>query len=411
MEAGPASVEAVARRSYGRLIAYLSARSRDVAASEDALADAFRAALEAWPRSGVPRNPEAWLLTTARRRLLDAGKHQRVAQAATATLLATMDAAAGLAQDSEVFPDERLELLFVCAHPAIDPGMHTPLMLQTVLGLDAARIGSAFLVAPKTMGQRLTRAKLKIKAANLRFEAPEADQLAPRIQAVLDAIYAAYCCGWDDAAAADLERPGFAEEALALGRLVPQLAPDQPEALGLLALMLHCEARRPARRHPDGAFAPLSDQDTALWDRGLIAEAEAVLTRAARLGAIGRYQLEAAIQSAHAERCVGGATDWAGVLLLYEGLVALSPSIGAAVGRIAAVARAKDPAAALTELKALPRVEVGAYQPYWALFADLCARTGQVAEAQGAYDRAAGLTSDPALRAFLARRKAELSST
>lgn len=210
------SLEAVVRRSYGRILAYLSARSGDIAGAEDALADALRIALERWPASGAPASPEAWLLTTARRRLLDRAKHARVAEAAAPTLLALTEEAAELARSREAFPDERLKLLFVCAHPAIDPAMHTPLMLQTVLGLDAARIASAFLVSPGAMGQRLSRAKLKIKAARIRFAAPDAAELAPRLAAVLAAIYAAYTCGWNDVLATDTRPAGLTAEAVTL---------------------------------------------------------------------------------------------------------------------------------------------------------------------------------------------------
>src|SRR5229473_2280367 len=332
------AVEQAARDSYGRLLAFLAARSRDVAAAEDALGDAFRAALEAWPRTGVPEKPEAWLLTAARRRLTDGARHARVQADAVPTLLAAAEEAQALASTETLFPDERLALLFICAHPAINEAARTPLMLQTVLGLDAARIASAFLVTPATMSQRLVRVKAKIREASIRFEMPAPGELAARLDAVLEAIYAAYGSGWEDVAGADPRRHGLAEEAIWLGRLLTGLLPDAPEAAGLLALMLHCEARRPARRDAAGGYVPLSEQDVTRWSRPLMEEGERVLARAARAHAPGRFQLEAAIQSAHAQRALAGTTDWEAIVLLYEGLLRCAPTIGARVAYAAALA-------------------------------------------------------------------------
>ncbi|MGK9166991.1 RNA polymerase subunit sigma-70 [Inquilinus limosus] len=400
------AVERVARDSYGRLVIFLAARSRDIAAAEDALADAFRAALETWARDGVPDRPEAWLLTAARRRLIDGARHRRVRADAVPDLRVVADEAQELAE-ADRFPDERLKLLFVCAHPAIDPAIHTPLMLQTVLGLDAARIASAFLVSPAAMGQRLSRAKVKIRDAGIAFEVPEAKELPPRLDAVLQAIYAAYGSGWDDVAGADPRRRGLAAEAIDLGRMLRPLMPAEPEVEGLLALMLHCEARREARRGPAGEYVPLSEQDTARWSQPLIAEAERILAAAAQDRRMGRFQLEAAIQSVHARRARTGRTDWETIALLYEGLVRIAPTIGALVGRAAAVAEARGAAAGWALLQDIPAEAVAAYQPYWALAAHLLRRLGQVAEAAAAYDRAIGLCEDPAMRAFLLRRVAE----
>ncbi len=240
------TAEAVARAAYGRLVAYLAARSRDVAAAEDALAEAFAAALRVWPETGVPERPEAWLFTAARRQLIQAGRRQAVRGAAEPTLALLAEERQDRAPDA--FPDERLKLLFVCAHPAIDPAARAPLMLQTVLGLDAARIASAFLVAPAAMGQRLVRAKTRIREAGIAFAVPEPEELPERLAAVLDAIYAAYGSGWEDAAGTDARRKGLTAEAIWLARLVTALLPGEPEARGLLALMLYCEARAAARR-------------------------------------------------------------------------------------------------------------------------------------------------------------------
>jgi predicted RNA polymerase sigma factor len=394
------AAEAAARASYGRLIAFLAAQSRDVAAAEDALGDALRAALEIWPRDGVPNRPEAWLLTAARRRLIDRQRHERVQDDAR-------DVLAAMITDSDppgVVPDKRLELLFVCAHPAIDAAVRTPLMLQAVLGLDAARIGAAFLVPPGTMGQRLVRAKTKIREAGIAFDMPEKAEMAPRLEAVLEAIYACYGVGWDEATGADDAGRDLVDEAMWLARLVAELLPDEPEVKGLLALMLHCEARRNARRDRDDRYVPLSQQDTSLWSRPMMVEAERWLAEAARCCRLGRFQLEAAIQSAHAERARSGTVDWSAIEHLYAGLTAIAPSVGALLGQAAAVAEARDAADGLALLDRLPSAAVVTHQPYWALRADLLRRLGRREEARGAYERALGLTQDGAVRQFLLAR-------
>jgi predicted RNA polymerase sigma factor len=398
------AVEQVARDSYCRLVAYLAARSRDLAAAEDALADSFLAALQTWPRTGVPDKPEAWLLTTARRRLIDGARRAQVHAKATPTLLAMAEEAQELASSDIAFPDERLKLLFICAHPAIDAAVRTPLMLQTVLGLDAARIASAFVVRPTTMGQRLTRAKAKIRDARIKFELPDAKDLPQRLAAVLEAIYAAYGSGWDDVAGADPRRKGLAEEAIYLGRLLLQLMPDEPEVQGLLALMLHCEARRDARRTETGSYVPLSEQDISLWSRAKIEEAERCLSNAAKVGSIGRFQLEAAIQSVHAQRAWTGRTEWEEIALLYEGLVCIAPTFGALVGRAAAVAEARGADRGLALLEVIPTEAIKNYQPYWALAAHLFKRMQRSVESSAAYSRAIGLCENPAMREFLAKQ-------
>ena len=406
----PQAAELAARTSYGRLVAYLAARSHDVAAAEDALGDAFAAAIASWPRVGVPDKPEAWLLAAARRQLVDAARHASVAATGALTLRTVVEAAHQEASWETVFPDERLKLLFVCAHPAIDEAARTPLMLQTVLGLDAARIASAFLVAPATMGQRLVRVKAKIRDAGIRFEIPEPAELPRRLQAVLDAIYAAYGSGWEDVAGADPRRKGLAEEAIWLGRLLAQLLPGEPEAQGLLALMLHCEARRGARRDAAGGYVPLSSQDVALWLRPMIEEAERILAAASRAQKPGRFQLEAAIQSAHAERAATGVTDWDGIALLYEGLIRLAPAVGARVAYAAALAEASNADRGLAVLDAIPSDGVRTYQPYWALRAHLLKRLGRVSDAKEAYAHAIGVSEDMAVRDFLVGQASALDS-
>jgi len=398
------TIERVARESYGRLVAYLSSHTRDVAGAEDALGNALVAALTGWPRDGVPQNPEAWLLTAARHSLIDVIRHQRVASASEPTLKLLKENSTDAALSTE-FPDERLKLLFVCAHPAIDQAMHTPLMLQTVLGLDAARIAHAFLVSPKTMGQRLVRAKTKIRGGGIPFEVPQERDLPERLDAVLEAIYAAFGIGWDDMFGIDQRGRDLAEEAIWLARVLLQLMPGEAEAQGLLALMLHCEARRPARRGPDGCYVPLSEQNPKHWSLPLIEEAERHLSEAFKRGHSGRFQLEAAIQSVHAERARTGRTDWAAIALFYEQLIRISPALGTRAGYAAAVAEASGPETGLSVLDAIDPDVVSRYQPYWAVRAHLLQRLGKTREASDAYDRAIGLAEDPAVREFLLQKR------
>lgn len=400
--------DAVARRSYGKLVALLAAKTGDIAGAEDALTEAFVSALESWPARGCPANPEAWLLSVARRKVVDFARRQRVREIAVDPLelhAQWLDPAAGDA----AIPDQRLALMFACAHPAIDRGIRAPLILQTVLGQSAAAIASAFLVSPATMGQRLVRAKKKIQGAAIPFRVPDRDELADRLDAVLEAIYAAFAEGWTDAGATDVARRDLAEEALFLGRLVADLLPAEAEALGLLALMLHAEARRRARRDAEGNYVPLAEQDRSLWNWPMIEAAEALLLRACGLGTIGRYQLEAAIQSAHVHRLRTGQADWPAVVQLYDALLALSDSPVVAVNRALVLAEVIGPAGALEVLEAIaidPRLQE--YQPFWAARAALLARTGEGAEAHRSYEIAIGLERDPAVRRFLRLRQSAL---
>jgi RNA polymerase sigma-70 factor (ECF subfamily) len=398
------TIERVARESYGRLLAYLASHTRDVASAEDALSDALVAALTTWPRDGVPQKPEAWLLTTARNTFIDVVRHRQVALASEPTLLFLRGNAKETTMCPE-FPDERLKLLFVCAHPAIDPAMHTPLMLQTVLGLDAARIGQAFLVSPATMGQRLVRAKTKIRDGGIQFEVPQENELPRRLDAVLEAIYAGFGIGWEDMAGVDQRGRDLAEEAIWLGRVLLQLMPAEAEVRGLLALMLHCEARRKARRGRDGQYVPLSEQDPQQWSLPLIEEAERHLAEASRQGRPGRFQLEAAIQSVHSERARSGRTEWAAIELFYEQLIRISPTLGTRTGYAAAVAEANGPEAGLAILDAIDLRAVSGYQPYWAVRAHLLHRLGRLRQARHAFDRAIGLAEDPAVRQFLLQKR------
>jgi predicted RNA polymerase sigma factor len=398
------AVETVARESYGRLVAYLASRTRDPAGAEDALGDALLAALSTWQRDGIPGSPEGWLLTAARNRLTDHSRRRLVRAQSEPTLQIILEASRNW-EDQGVLPDQRLNLMLVCAHPAIDSDMHTPLMLQTVLGLDAAAIGRAFLVASQTMGQRLVRAKTKIRQAGIAFEIPDASLLPARLGAVLNAIYAAFGTGWEDANGADAHRAELTDEALWLARLLAKLLPEEPEVRGLLALMLHCEARRPARRDAGGRYVPLADQDCGLWRESLIAEAEQHLAVAASASRIGRFQLEAAIQSVHAERRRSGVTEWPAIAAFYDRLAILTGAVGAEVGRAAAHAEVEGPAAALRMLDQIDPILSSSYQPYWAVRAHLLDQMGNGARAAEAYNNAIELTADEAVRGFLVQRR------
>ncbi len=290
--------------------------------------------------------------------------------------------------------------------------MRSPLILQVVLGLDAKRIASAFLVSPAAMGQRLVRAKEKIRQAGIPFRIPEKDELPARLDTVLDAIYAAFAEAWSDPAGNDVARRDLSEEAIYLGRVVVELLPDEPETLGLLALMLHAEARRKARRNGDGEYVPLAEQDTSAWDFDTIAEAEELLLRASKHGVPGRYQLEAALQSAHVHRIRTGVSNWCEIVKLYDVLFALTGSPVVAVNRVLAVAETEGPQVALAELDKIavdPRL--AEYQPYWAVRAELLAKMKKGIEAREAYQIAIGLERDPAVRRFLQRRQDALGTS
>ncbi len=389
--------EVAARTSYGRLLAILAARSGNIAAAEDALADAFAAALVQWPRDGVPANPAGWLITAARRSIGHATGRGRTAAAAAGLLMLLQDERDTAASDG--FGDRRLALMFVCAHPAIDPDAQAPLMLQTVLGLDAARIAACFLVSGATMSQRLVRAKRKIRDARIAFAVPEAHDLAPRVGGVLSAVYAAYGTAWEDVGGADGKLAGLAAEAIWLARLLTELLPGKPEAIGLLSLLLHCEARHAARRDTDGAFVPLHRQDTAHWSRPMILEAEALLRRAAAAAAPGRFQTEAAIQSLHAHQRMTGERFTGPLVRLYDVLAGFAPTTGVLVARAVAYAENGETDTAVRQLADIQHVAT--YQPWWAAQARIRWLGGDAAGAHAAAQTAAGLSADPGVRRFL----------
>jgi predicted RNA polymerase sigma factor len=402
-EAALVRAEIAARTGYGRLLALLASGTHDIAGAEDALADALERALRRWPVNGVPDRPEAWLLTVARNRQRDAWRSAEVTR--TTALEPTTHITLHLDEvDPDAIPDRRLELMLVCAHPAIAPADRTPLMLNTVLGFTAEEVGRSYAVPARTMATRLVRAKRRIRDNRIPFSMPDRSHLPERMDAVLTAVYAAYVIEWSTG-------PGERDlppEALHLAEVLVELVPGDPEVRGLAALVELSAARRAARTGPDGSFVPLAEQEPSRWDAALIDRAHVHLRAAHGGRVVGRYQLEAAIQAVHCARRETGATDWRTLLDLHRALTAVAPSLGSATALAAVTAEVDGPSAGLAVLDA-EADRTGRFQPAWATRAELLARLGRHREAVAAYERAVALTHDPGQRRYLESRRAGLS--
>jgi RNA polymerase sigma-70 factor (ECF subfamily) len=415
LEEARAAAERAARASYGRLVAILASGTRDIALAEDALADALERALRTWPDAGVPDSPEGWLLTVARHRQSDVlGSAAR----RTSDPLPDHDRLGPLAatdplddHDPENIPDKRLELLFACAHPAIDPAVRTPLMLQTVLGFEAAPIAEAFALPGPTMAQRLVRAKRRIRDTGIPFAVPDRSVMPDRLGAVLEAVYGCFAIDWRGSSAPTV-RESMAAEAQYLAVTLAELLGTEPEAWGLAALITLSLARVATRSAT--TFVPLDEQDARRWSTASIAVGDGYLRRAAgaRVSGqpIGRFELEAAIQSVHCARAVTGVVDWQALRTLHQALVAVAPTLGSRVALAAATSHTDGPAAGLSVLDAIDDAAAGRFQPLWATRAALLAEAGDPPAAVAAYRKAISLTTDSPTRVWLEARLAEVRS-
>jgi len=411
-EQARAMVDMVYRSDARRVFATLIRLLGDFDRAEDALHDAFRAALEQWPRDGMPANPRTWLVSTGRFKAIDAIRRRARFDASLAALAEQLDGDTSDAtgQDDVGVADDRLRLIFTCCHPALPPDARVALTLREVCGLTTEEIARAFLTPSSTLAQRIVRAKAKIRDARIPYQVPSSAELPDRLDTVLHVIYLVFNEGYAASSGEAVTRPDLSGEAIRLGRLLIELLPE-PEAIGLLALMLLHESRRAARTSPDGDLILLEDQDRARWDREQIAEGQALVIRALSSRRFGPYTLQAAIAAVHAEASDAAATDWSEIVGLYDALARLEPSPVVALNRAVAVAMRDGPADGLALIDAiLARGDLTDYHLAHAARAELCRRLGRTADARAAYDQALALAHQEPERRFLARRLADLSN-